>query len=137
MCSMRVSKITCAIDLLRFYFTQQFHRDPDVFFAHWFFLDRARFIEWQVLKMNICIFNTHIAAGSPCLTSSYQSLDRTDGGGVDLVGFFSGDKFPRVIKNFPRFPGVNASYLFKPDREVEKPCYELICHRNITRCLVG
>ena len=74
MCAMRIRKITGTIDLLWFYFAKKFNGNLYIFFTHRFFLNRSCFIKRKILKMNVLIFNTNIAASGFCFTTVLSIL---------------------------------------------------------------
>src|ERR1043165_9433756 len=83
--TMWIGKISRAVYLLRFYFSQQLHSDLNILFTHRLFLDGTCLIKRKVLKMDILFLYSYISAGSSFFTTPDQALDRAHSRRVDLV----------------------------------------------------
>ena len=85
---MRIGKIARRINLMRLDLLEKFQREGDVFFGEWFFSNPARFIEGQILKVQLLIGNPAGPPRGAGFRTANQTLDALNFLAVDLSRLF-------------------------------------------------
>src|SRR5690606_26521244 len=95
--TVRVGKIACCKNLMRFYLLQQFHGLYNIVFKIDMLLYLAAVVEWQVHKMNPFVGNTRKTGSGNSFTFTDKAFYFPQFGSISLVGLL-------LLQKVPHFP---------------------------------
>ena len=83
--AMRVGKVACHIDLMRFHLLQEMANNLHILLCHRQFLDFSTLIERQVEEVYMIQRNLIVGTSGTSLATTYQTLDGQDVLGIEVA----------------------------------------------------